>query len=298
MATPKDGPSHDNIFGSLGALCFSCGGHFLPWLATKEGYTKVGILAYSKATSASSGLCADGTRTSYTKYSPNVKVAFFDDSLGFSADITTDVTRMKEAGVQFVSTCMDNNEVTKLAREMKKQGLNAVQTLPNGYDHEALAQSGGVFEGSYVSPQYVPWEASPQSPATKQFLDYTSQHHVTTVELSEDGWLMGAMFLDGLKLAGPSFTKQKVIDALNTQTAESPGGLIVPIDWTKQHNDPTNNHAVASKYECSAVTKIVNNKFVPQFTTPGKPWICFPADPTAPIPKEPTHVSFAPGGEG
>ena len=109
---------------------------------------------------------------------------------------------------------------------------------------------------------------------------------------------MGAMFLDGLKLAGPEFTKQKVIDALNTQKSESPGGLIVPIDWTKQHNDPTSNVAVRSKYECDAVTKIVDGKFVPQFTQPGKPWICFDPSPSAPMPKEPTHMSFAPGGVG
>jgi hypothetical protein len=44
--------------------------------------------------------------------------------------------------------------------------------------------------------------------------------------------------------------------------------------------------------------KIVNNKFVPQFTEPGKPWICFDPNPSAPIPKEVTHRSFAPGGEG
>ena len=298
MSTLKGGPSHENIFGSLGAICFSCGPHVLPWLVVRQGYTKVGILAYSKATSASSGLCADGTRRSYEKYAPSVKVAFFDSSLPFSADITTDVTRMKEAGVQFISTCMDTNEVTKLAKEMKKQGLNAVQSLPNGYDHKAIAQSGGVFEGSFVSPQYVPWEDTPQSPATKEFLDWTSQHNVSTVELTEDGWLMGAMFLDGLKLAGPEFTKQKVIAALNTQKAESPGGLIVPIDWTKQHNDPTNNVAVRSKYECAAETKVVGGKFVPQFTEPGKPWICFDRTESAPIPKEPQHLSFAPGGQG
>src|SRR6201999_4478261 len=111
----------------------------LPWLAQQKGFTKIGILAYSKATSASSGLCADGTRASYQKYAPNAKVVFFDDSLPFSADITADVTRMKEKGVQFINTCMDTNEVTKLAREMKKQGLNAVQQLPNAYDHQAIA---------------------------------------------------------------------------------------------------------------------------------------------------------------
>jgi branched-chain amino acid transport system substrate-binding protein len=298
MSTPKGGPSHDNIFGSLGALCFSCSGPYLPWLAQKSGFTKVGVLAYSKATSASSGLCSDGIRASYQKYTPGVKVAFFDDSLPFSADITADVTRMKEAGVQFVNTCMDTNEVTKLAREMKKQGLTAVQQLPNAYDHQAIAASGGIFDGSFINPQYVPWEATPQSPATKQFLDYTSAHHVTTVELSEVGWIMGAMFLDGLKLAGPAFTKQKIIDALNTQTAESPGGLIAPIDWTKAHNDPTNNPAVRPKIFCDASMKIVNNKFVPQFTEPGKPWICFDGDPNAPLPTDPQHKSFAPGGVG
>lgn len=300
MATPKDGPSHANIFGSVGALCFSCAGPYLPWLATQSGFSKVGILAYSKATSAESGLCADGTRESYTKYAPNIRVAFFDDSLPFAADITADVTRMKEAGVQFINTCMDTNEVTKLAREMKQQGLNAVQELPNGYDHAAIAASGDIFDGSFVAPQYVPWEDMPQSPATKQYLAYTSAHNVDTVEITEDGWVMAQMFLDGLKLAGPEFTKQKVINALNTQTAEAPGGLIVPIDWTKQHNDPTNNLAVRSKYECDAVTKIEGGKFIPQFTEPGKPWICFNPDPNAPMPgpNGVTHMSFAPGGVG
>ncbi|HEV7524465.1 MAG TPA: ABC transporter substrate-binding protein [Acidimicrobiia bacterium] len=298
MATPKGGPSHANIFGSLGALCFSCGGHYLPWLAKQNNFTKIGILAYSKATSASSGLCADGTRRSYEKFAPTAKVVFFDDSLPFSADIVTDVTRMKQAGVQFINTCMDTNEVTKLAREMKKQGLNAVQQLPNAYDHEAMAASGGVFEGNFISPLYVPWEVTPQSPATQEYLAYTSAHNVKTVELTQDGWIMAAMFLDALKLAGPEFTKQKVIDALNTQKGESPGGMIVPIDWTRQHNDPTNNVAVRSKLECASIMKIVGGKFVPQYSEPGKPWSCFDADPNAPIPVQPQHLSFAPGGVG
>jgi branched-chain amino acid transport system substrate-binding protein len=298
MATPKNGPAHDNIFGSYGALCFSCSGHFLPWLATQEGFTKVGILAYSPATAADSKLCADGTKNSYEKYTPNIKVVFEDTSLPFAADITADVTRMKAAGVQFVNTCMDTAEVLKLAKEMKKQGLDAVQSLPNAYDHDAIAQSQGAFDGSFLGLQEVPWEAVPQSAATKQYLDWVHAHNIDPVELTEVGWIMGAMFVDGLKLAGPEFTKQKVIDALNTQTAESPGGLVVPIDWTKQHNDPTNDPAVRSKYECDSVLKIENNKFVPQFTQPGKPWICFDPAPNAPIPTEPQHVSFAPGGKG
>ena len=37
-----------------------------------------------------------------------------------------------------------------LAKEMKKQGLDAIQYLPNGYDHEFVEENGEFFEGSYV----------------------------------------------------------------------------------------------------------------------------------------------------
>jgi len=297
MATPPNGPSHDNIFADRGALCFSCGGHYLPWLATQNNFTKVGIVAYSKSVSSESGLCADGIKKSYAAYTPNVKVVYEDSSLPYGADITADVSAMKDKGVQFINTCIDTNEATKLAREMQKQGLNAVQALPNAYDHDSLAASGGVFNGSFVQVGYVPWENSPQSPATQQFLKWTSEHNIKPVEVTESGWIMAAMLVDGLKLAGPEFTKQKVIDALNTQTAESPGGLIEPIDWTKAHTDPTNNLSVRGN-ECVAPLKIENNQFVPVYSQPGKPWVCFGNNPAAPIPKDPQHLSFAPGGQG
>jgi ABC-type branched-subunit amino acid transport system substrate-binding protein len=289
---------HTNIFGSLGALCFNCGGHFLPWLVTKQGYTKVGILAYG--VSASSKICAAGTRKGYQLYTPNVKVAFFDDTIPFSGDLSADVAKMKSAGVQFVTTCMDTNEVTKLAKEMKKQGLNATQNLPNGYDHDSLKDptTAALFENYFVEPLYVPLEDTPQSPATQQYLTDVKPITSHPVELTEVGYIMAKMFVDGLKGAGPEFTKQKVIDYLNTQTAYSAGGLIVPIDWTRQHNDPQRDASARGKRECATVTQIKSGKFVPLFTQPGKPWICFNADTKAPIPTEPEHVSFAPGGQG
>ena len=294
----RPGEDHSNIFGSLGALCFNCGGHFLPWLATKQGFTKVGILAYG--VSASSKTCAAGTRRGYELYTPNVKVAFFDDTIPFAGDLSADVAKMKQAGVQFVSTCMDANQVIKLAREMKKQGLNAVQNLPNFYDHELLKdpQTAALLEGYFLEPQQVAWENQPQSPATKEYLAAVQAQGITPVELTETGWLMAKMFVDGLKGAGPEFTKAKVIAYLNSQTAWSGDGLIVPIDWTKQHQDPQRDESVRSPYECANVLQIKGGRFTPMFTTPGKPWICFPGGPKAPIPTEPDRVSFAPGGVG
>jgi ABC-type branched-subunit amino acid transport system substrate-binding protein len=287
---------HTNIFAERGALCFTCAGHFLPWLATTNHFTKVGILAYG--ISASSKTCAAGTRAGYEKYAPTVKVVTFDDSLQFGADLAADVANLKSNGAQFVTTCMDTNEVVKLAQTMQQQGVAAVQNLPNGYDHVALAQSGNLYEGNFLEPGYVPIEDSPQSPATKEYLDHIGAITDKPVELSETGWILAKEFVDGLKLAGPDFTQRKLIDALNTQTDYSAGGMIVPIDWTKAHDNPITHPESRSKYECAAVLKVVGGKFVPTYTQPGKPWICFDPDPNAPIPVDPQHVSFAPDGQG
>ena len=61
---------------------------------------------------------------------------------------------------------------------------------------------------------------------------------LTVTELSTEGWIAANMFVTGLKLAGPNFTQQKLIDALNKDTDFDAGGMIVPINWTYQHNDP------------------------------------------------------------
>ena len=213
---------HSNIFGTNAAICFSCPGPLNPWLAEKNGFTKVAVLAYG--VSAESKLCASGTRDAYKKYTNGkVKVVFFDNTLPFAADLTADVANMKDAGVQFVNTCMDTNEVTKLQREMKKQGLNAVQNLPNAYDHDFVRQNAALFEGNFIEPFYAPWEAEPQSPATKAYLAGIKAITNDPVELTEFGWIDAMQFVDGLKGAGPEFTQQKVIDYLNAQRTRPTG---------------------------------------------------------------------------
>ncbi len=287
---------NDNIFGSIGAICFVCTGHFLPWVADYEGYSKVGILAYG--ISPSSVLCAEGTKKSYEAHTPDIDVVFYDDTLEFGADLSAQVAEMKSAGVELISSCMDTNEVFKLQTELKKQGLDAVQYLPNAYDHEFLADNAELFEGAFLVSQYVPWEQSPQSPATVEYLKWVESSGVNAVELTQVGWIAARQFYEGLKLAGPQFSQQGVIDGLNKVTDFSADGLIVPIDWTKQHKDPTNDPSVRGEFECVTALKITGGKFVPAYNEPGKPWICFdPAD-EAPIPDFPSSRSFAPGGEG
>ena len=90
-----------------------------------------------------------------------------------------------------------------------------------------------------------------------------------------------------------------MIDSLNQDTAFDADGFIVPIDWTKQHNDPTGpngstNATSPGKYICASTVKIHDGKFVPIDTMPaGKPWICMSVAPNAPtLTKTPEYMRF------
>jgi branched-chain amino acid transport system substrate-binding protein len=286
---------HSNIFGSNPAICFSCPGPLIPWLAEKNGFTKVGILGYG--VSAESKLCAEGTRDAYKRYTKDtVKTVFFDETIPFAGDISADVAKMKQAGVQFVNTCMDTNEVVKLQKEMKQQGLNAVQNLPNAYDHDFAKANAALFEGTFIEPLYAPWETTPQSPATQQYLASIKAITNDPVELTEFGWIEAAQLVEGLTGAGPEFTQQKVIDYLNSLHADSPGGLVQPVDWSTGHTDPQKHAEARLAEQCQPIMQIKAGKFVLFATPPDKPFTC--VDSTKDATQTPTYKSFAPGGAG
>ena len=157
---------------------------------------------------SASSACADGTRASYQKYAPSAKVVFFDDSLQFAADITADVTHMKEKGVQFIFTCMDTNEVTKLAKEMKKQGLNAVQQLPERLRPRVHRRERRDLRGQLHQPavRAVGGDAAVAGhEGVPRLHRRRTSHPRSSSPRSAGSWVR--MFLDGLKLAGPEFTQ-------------------------------------------------------------------------------------------
>ena len=79
-----------------------------------------------------------------------------------------------------------------------------------------------------------------------------------------------------MKLAGPEFSQQKVIDGLNTVTDFSANGFVQPVDWTKQHEDPKTNPR-PGWLDCANFLVVKDGKFVPQYGKPGEPWVCFGA---------------------
>ncbi|MGH8976960.1 MAG: ABC transporter substrate-binding protein, partial [Acidimicrobiia bacterium] len=157
---------HENVFANIGAICFGCAGQIVPFMVDQLGATKVGVLGYGVANE--SKLCAQGNRKSIEKYS-DAEVAFYDDTIQFAApDLSAQVAEMKAKGVEFVTTCMDINETIVLGKEMQKQGLDAVQHLPNGYDASLIAANADVLEDAIVIPGFVAFENEPQIPEVEK----------------------------------------------------------------------------------------------------------------------------------
>jgi len=263
---------HNNFFADKGALCFKCAGHVVPWIAKELGITKVGVIAYAVAQSTD---CATGMLNSFKKF-PTAKVAFTDQSLPiFAPSVSAQVTQMKNAGVEYVGTCIDLNESFALGKEMKRQGVKAILGLPNAYDPDFVAKNADSLEGDLVSPQFQAFEHEPQIPEIKKLNEWFGKIGKKPSEIGTGGWILADEFVTGLKMAGPEFSQQKVIDALNTLTHYTDNGLVQPIDWTKQHQDPFTHPEARADKECFNYVKVQGGKFVPTFGQPGKPWVCF-----------------------
>lgn len=261
---------HPTLFGSnYGALCLGCVGSQQPFVAKQLGKKKIGVLAYNQATSAQ---CADGIEKSFKKY-PTADIVFLTKSLNFGdTDFSVEVGQMKDKGVDFVLTCIDNTGALNLGKEMRKQNLKAIQYLPNGYDADLVAANGEFFQGDIVGVPFVPFQYNPKPPGMVEFNQWMDKAGYAKNEISINGWISAAMLYQGLQGAGPNFTRQKVVDALNKLTAQTVDGLIPPRNWTKEHN-------ITHNTVCTAYVKVENGKFVPTFTQPGKPFMCLPDQP-------------------
>jgi branched-chain amino acid transport system substrate-binding protein len=266
----EQAPGPPNLFGEKGSyLCFTCASQTVPWLAQKLHKKKIGVLAYQVPQSAD---CAKGVQATFDKF-PSAKIEFLDTSLAFGVtDLSNDVSQMKDKGVDMVTTCMDNNGTLTLAKEMKKQGLNAVQYLPNAYNQKFISDNAPFFQGSYALTFFTPFEVKQKPKGLQDFQKWMKKGGFTQNENSMAGWINAAQFVAGLREAGPDFTRQKVVDAVNAEKSFTADGLLSGIDWSVAH--------MADQAQgCNVLSKVDNGKFVPSFGQPGKPFVCFQLNP-------------------
>lgn len=269
-------PGPPNFFGAQGSyICFTCAAASVTsWLPKRLGLKNVGILAYNVPQSTD---CALGAKNSFEKFK-TAKVAFDDESLAFgNPDFSPQVAQMVDEKVDYVVACIDFNGVINLRKEMLRQGLEAAMVLPNAYEHETIKENERFLNGLYVGTLFAPLETRPRPPAVKLFQKWMKRTEGEVTENAIVGWINADLFVTGLKAAGPDFTRQKVINAINQITDYTANGFVPPIDWTTAHEDDQ---------DCTALVKIVDGKFKPVFGKPGKPFLCFPDDLDA-VPKKP-----------
>jgi len=266
----EQAPGPPNLFGEKGSyLCFTCASQTLPWLAQKLHKKKLGVLAYQVPQSAD---CAKGVQATFDKYT-SAKIEFIDTSLAFGVtDLSNDVSQMKDKGVDLVTTCMDNNGTLTLAKEMKKQGLNANQYLPNAYNQKFISENAPFFQGSYALTFFTPFEVKQKPQGLKDFQKWMKKGGFEQNENAMAGWINADQFVTGLKEAGPDFTRQKVVDAINAEKNFTAHGLLAGTDWSIAHQ-------ADQPQGCTVLSKIDNGKFVPSFGQPGKPFTCFQLNP-------------------
>ncbi|MBV8162204.1 MAG: ABC transporter substrate-binding protein [Acidimicrobiia bacterium] len=264
------GPS---MFGQDGSyINFTGVSTFYGYLAKNIGAKKVAIFAYTVSQSRD---CATGAEKSFKQY--GIDVAFNDSSLAFgTTSLDADVQRVKDAGVDFVTTCMDVTGNTLLSKTLRRAGLgNVRQFWPTGYDAQALAQFPDLYEGVYFRSGFVPFEEASLSPGLTQFLSEMKKRKPNTniSEVVLAGWINADLFVTALRAAGRDLTRQKVIDAINAIPGYTANQIEGPVDWRIQHTQP-------NAQDCDAYLQVQHGKFTPIFK---QPFVCYPhASPTIP----------------
>jgi branched-chain amino acid transport system substrate-binding protein len=127
----------------------------------------------------------------------------------------------------------------RTARERERsspmEGLTAPQYLPNAYNQKFMRTNAQFYEGSCVFTFFTPFEVKNQPPGLKLFLKWAKKSGSPQNENSLAGWINADLFYQGLKAAGPDFTRQKVMNAINKMTDYTAGGILGGVNWQIQH---------------------------------------------------------------
>ena len=285
----------DSLFGHNGTLCTDCTARAIPWEIQEVGATKVATLGYG--ISPESQTCANTVAASVDFYSDDIGaevVKIYDDlEFGLGSGIGPQVSEMISEGVDFVATCLDLNAMEKIAREFERQNYRDQVTLqhPNSYNAEFQAAAGDLFNGDFVSPQFLPfeWTEIEEIQTFNEWVDAQATDDIA--EQTMVGWINADLFVDGLLATGPEFSREALLTTINTTfTAHDANGLINPVDWTRQHDAPTNEDRVTNGYvnECFAPVRMQDGVFE---TFTEEPWLCW--DNANTDWGEPTPTNFA-----
>ncbi len=258
-----------NLFAAGGSVqYYPAGAPAVGYLARKTHSTSIAVVAYNVA--ASSDAC-QASETSLKAAGYNVSYSDLKVSYPGST-VATDVQRMKQAGSDFVVSCMDVQGNVNMARAIKQYGLHMTQLWLNGNDQSTLNQNESLMQGIYFSIGHVPFSA-PQSafPGLKLYVTQMKKYEPNYVndELAIQGWESAALFVQGVKMAGTNLTQANVIKADNSLTSFTAGGLTAPVNWKDA------GHSGHAPPYCSAYIKVSGDQYVATLNKGKNVFVCF-----------------------
>ena len=210
--------------------------------AVVAGGTKAASIGFG--VSQASKDCVNRTERDFGTFGPGAGVEFVykndDLPFGFPNGLGPEVTAMKEAGVDFITTCIDASSVLILEQELERQGMgDVVVALPQGYsDTEFVSTNAALLEGDILGVPYRPFEADPGESNIQTMLDAFEASGVQVNDYAIQGWFGAQLAAEGILAAGPQFDRASVVAATNGFTDWTNKGMTPTVDWSTAHNAP------------------------------------------------------------
>jgi ABC-type branched-subunit amino acid transport system substrate-binding protein len=271
-----DADGFDNIYVPNGTLCVTCLNPMTVWAAANAGATTAASLGFGF--SQASKDCATRAEQEFTTWGPDagIEFAYKNDDLPFGLPngLGPEVTAMLDAGVDYITLCVDQNSALVLAQELARQGAGDVTiVLPQGYgDTGFLTANADVLEGDLLATAYRPAEADPGDSILPTMLEWLDKSGVGYNDYAIQGWLGATLAVTGILAAGAQFDRASVIAATNAITDYTGDGLLPPVDWTTAHTAPTEDEA---RTFCMAYLKVQPDGSLETVEDPATPFACY-----------------------
>jgi len=277
-STNSKNGQQNNLFGDYGSvLDYASTVPDFAFIARKTNSTKVALISYNVP--QSKNICQPALNTFKSKFGLNV--AYSDLAVNpITPNFSTDVIKMRNAGVNFIVNCMDYGGGWALNQQLKTYGMNPVQVWMDGYDRGVI-QNHNMLGKTYFILQHVPFEAAATYPTAypglNLYIKWMAKSGHTTQQYDDValmGWESANLFTLGLRAAGASPTQAAVVNAINKIKNDTGGGVGTPTNWTTAHSTSTSPSCITYVSVSNAGTS--SAKFVQAYNTGKNPWVCYP----------------------
>jgi len=280
QAVPTFGIQENTNAQWSGPTMFGAGGSYIAaslpmpqvaFVAQQTHSHTAAVLAYNVA--QSSGGCVSVVK-GLARFHIRTPVVDFSIPYG-AATLDADVTRMQQAGVDFVATCMDSTGNIKLSQTLQQHGMGStVQYWLDGYDRRILQNNQAAYQGVTFLLQQTPFEVTALYPRVYPGIDAFNAAlkryapGTTPSGTALAGWVSADLFVQGLRAIGNDVTRTALVRAINRFTAFTAGGAYPPVNWRLAHTGITD-------LDCSTYVRVRGLQFLPVYTTPASVYSCY-----------------------